>query len=198
MRNIATEPELSSLLARYDAAGGVLDYVFVELPCVGPPESYHRMAALAGIVEIDRRLEQWAAGHASEEFPIKMFFRLRWDEARLTGGPISLAEFWGNDDVSVKRIGDRAWSIPNVSGYKTAFYFPPYGLQGSEAEIAELFAGINRYVVGDAPEKAEVFSWSTDWSNHFDAGHEWWGAFLWTIRPAGSQRLVVVAASSTD
>ena len=85
-----------------------------------------------------------------------------------------------------------------MDGYKTAFFHPPYSLQGSASEKAELFAGINRYVLGSNPERAEIFSWSTEWSNYFDAGHEWWGAFYWTIRPARSQQIVVVAASSTD
>ena len=97
-----------------------------------------------------------------------------------------------------KPIGDRAWSIPNADGYKPAFFHPPYGLRGSAAEKAELFAGINKYVLGANPERAEIFSWSTDWSNYFEAGQEWWGAFYWTIRSAESQKMVVVGASSTD
>jgi hypothetical protein len=150
------------------------------------------------MAEIDHRLEQWAVQNRSAKYPIEMFFRLRWDEAKLTGEPVSLSAFWGTDDVEPKPIGDRAWSIPNIDGYKTAFFHPPYGLQGSPTEKAELFASINGYVLGADPERAEIFSWSTDWSNYFEAGQEWWGAFYWTIHPANLQRMVVVAASSTD
>jgi hypothetical protein len=198
MRSVAPEPELSSLLERYDAAGGVLDYVFFAAHDIGPPPTFHRAAALAGMVEIDRRLEQRANRTASEEYPIEMFYRVRWDEAKLTGEGISFSSFWGTDDVEPKPIGDRAWSIPIVDGYKTAFFHPPHGLRGSAAENAKLFADLNRYVLGTDPQGAEIFSWSTDWSNYFDAGHEWWGALYWTIRPAGSQRMVVVGASTTD
>jgi hypothetical protein len=183
---------------RYDAAGGVLDYVFLEPHDARSPHAWHRAAALAGMAEIDYRLKQWAIRHASEKYPIDKFFRVRWDEAKLTGGPVSFSTFWGTDDVEPKPVGDRAWAIPNVDGYKTAFFHPPYGLQGSAREKEELFAGINRYVLGADPERAEIFSWSTDWSNYFEAGHEWWGAFYWTIRPAGSQRIIVVGASATD
>lgn len=198
MRNEASEPELRSLLARFDAAGGVLDYVFLAQAGVGPPHACHRAAALAGMAEIDRRLEQWAVQNASAKYPIEMFFRVRWDEAKVAGEPVSFSTFWGTDDVEPKPIGDRAWSIPNKDGYKTAFFHPPYTLSGSASEKMELFVGINRYVLGADPERAEIFSWSTDWSNYFEAGHEWWGAFYWTIRPTGSQRIVVVGASSTD
>jgi hypothetical protein len=198
MRNIASDPELSALLAKYDASGGVLDYAFLNLRDEGPPEQTHRAAALAGIAEIDRRYEQWAAKHASKEYPIEEFFRLRWDESKLKGMQVTLEEFWGTDDVEPKPTGNHGWVIPNVDGYKTAFFHPPYSLRGLTDEHVELFARINRYVLGDNPAEAEIFSWSTDWTNYFDAGHEWWGAFLWTIRPAGSPHLVVVGASSTD
>jgi hypothetical protein len=198
MRNVASESTLSSLLATYDAAGGVLDYVFLGPQDAGSPHAAHRAAALAGMAEIDRRLEQRAMGHASKEYPIEMFFRLRWDVAKLTGESVSFSAFWGNDDVEPKPIGDRAWTIPKVDGYKTAFFHPPYGLRGSASDKEELFAGINSYIFGGDPERTEIFSWSTDWSNYFEAGHEWWGAFFWTIRQVDAQSFVVIGASSTD
>jgi hypothetical protein len=198
MQNEDSDPELLSLLQRFDAAGGVLDYVFLELQGVGPPFACHRAAALSGMAEIDCRLEQWAIQHASARFPIERFFRVRGDETNLTGEPVSFRTFWGADNVELKPIGDRAWSIPNVDGYKTAFFHPPHGLQGSPSEHTELFADINAYVLGADPEPAEIFSWSADWSNYFEAGHEWWGAYYWTVRPAGSTRIAVVGASSTD
>jgi hypothetical protein len=198
MRSEVSDPDLDALLAKFDAAGGVLDYVFLERPDAGSPHTCHRIAALAGMAEIDSRLVQLATRNASAEYPIEKFFRVRWDESKLTGQPVSFPTFWGTDDVEPKPIGDRAWSIPNVDGYKTAFFHPPYTLRGSASEKEELFAGINRCVLGADAERAEIFSWSTDWSNYFEAGHEWWGAFYWTIRPASSQRMVVVGASSTD
>lgn len=94
--------------------------------------------------------------------------------------------------------GGGAYTLPEVDGYKTAFFHPPYGLQAKAGEITDLFEAINRFVLGDVPEQAEIYAWSTDWSNYFDAGHEWWGAFYWTIRPFGKPYVVVVGASSTD
>jgi hypothetical protein len=93
---------------------------------------------------------------------------------------------------------DRNGAIPERDGYKSAFFFPPYLLRGSRREREELFAKINRYVLGSDPQRAEIFSWSTDWSSYFEAGHEWWGAHYWTIRPAGAAYIVVIGASSTD
>ncbi|MEA2599210.1 MAG: hypothetical protein QOF89_202 [Acidobacteriota bacterium] len=182
MREVAPEPELAALLAKYDANGGVMDYIFLEAETECPREQLHRSAALAGMAAIDRRIEHW----------------VRWDEAKLTGERVPFPVFWGTDDVEPKPLRDNAWSIPNVDGYKAAFFHPPHSLQASAKETAELFAGINRHVLGDVPELAEIFSWSTDWSNYFDEGHEWWGAFFWTIRAAGMGRFVVVGASASD
>jgi len=198
MRNEAPHPELSSLLSKFDAAGGVLDYVFLKRMEMATPQLFHRAAALAATAEIDRRLERWAIEKSSAKHPIQNFFRLHWDEATLTGKQISVSTFWGTDNVELKQTGPSSWSIPTVDGYKTAFFHPPYGLQGSASANAELFAAINRYVLGAELKDAEIFSWSTDWSNYFDAGNEWWGAFYWTIRPIDSEWIVAVGASSTD
>ena len=199
MQEILPEDEFAALLADHKTRGGVLEYIVLEPPAgEAPAERLHRAAALAGMAAIDRRLEQWAVRHASKRYPLETFFRVQWDEARLTGERVPFRTFWGTDDVEPKRFGANVRSIPNVDGYKTAFFHPPYGLQGSEQEKEALFSGINRHVLGKDRERAEIFSWSTDWSNYFEAGHEWWGAFYWTIRPTGSTRLVVVGASSTD
>ena len=88
--------------------------------------------------------------------------------------------------------------MPGVDGYKTAFFLPPTGFSGSYEENEELFAAINKHVLGPHPETAEIFSWSNDWSNYFDDGLEYWGAFMWSVRPAGSNYIAVIGASATD
>jgi hypothetical protein len=198
MNEVAPEPELAALLANYGRRGGVIDYIVLESTADGPVDRLHGLAALAGMAAIGRRWEQWAVEKSSPEFPAERFFRVRWDEAKLTGQPVTLSTFWGTDDVEPKDLGGRAWSIPTVDGYKTAFFHPPHHLGGPNEERAALFANINRRVLGTAPESAEIFSWSTDWSNYFDAGHEWWGAFFWTVRASDSSRFVAIGASSTD
>ena len=135
---------------------------------------------------------------ATPDFPVEKFFRVRWDESKLSGRRVGLATFWGTDDVEPKPLDGGASTVPNVDGYKTAFFHPPYSLRAKTDETVELFKGINRHVLGDDPERAEIFSWSTDWSNYFDGGREWWGAFYWTIRPANSSYIVVIGRSSTD
>jgi hypothetical protein len=79
---------------------------------------------------------------------------IEWDGTKLVGHAL---------DASV-------YAMP--TGYQQAFFDPPYTLRGSAKEQAELFTGINQYVFGSEPHRAEVFTWSTDWSSYFDAGHE--------------------------
>jgi hypothetical protein len=198
MREITAEVGVEPLLARFGAIGGVLDYVFLKAAGERPPEELHREAALRGMAIIDDRLAQWALSMATPAFPVEKFFRVRWDESKLSGRRVGLSTFWGTDDVEPKPLGPGAYTIPEKDGYKPAFFHPPHSLEGTSSEKAELFAAINRYVLGADPERAEIFCWSTSWSNYFDAGHEWWGAFYWTIRPDRAQHIVVVAASSTD
>lgn len=174
MVEVAPDEGLTALLESFDAIGGVLVYVALRAGAEAASPTSHRAAALAGIAEIGRHLG-WA--------------RLAWDESKLSGEPVSFTTFWGTDDVSRELM---------IDGYKTAFFFPPYRLHCSNAEAEELFDKINAIVLGSSPAACEIFSWSTDWSNYFDAGKEWWGAFYWTARPAGSDRLYVIGASSTD
>lgn len=175
----------------------MLDYVILDPPLGLAPYERHRAAAVAGIAEIDDRLANWARTRASARFPIASFFRLRWDETKLKGAMVLFQEFWGLDDVEPKPLGPNAWSTLPVSGYKSAFFNPPHGLS-SRVDTLRLFAQINEHIFGKNLADAEIFSWSTDWSNYFDAGHEWWGAFYWTVRPAGAHHMVVIAGSTTD
>jgi hypothetical protein len=183
MRILSSNPELSALLGTYDSVGGALDFVFFGPHTIS--DASHRLAALAGMAEIARRHET-------------RVYRIHWDEAKLAGNPVTFPEFWGSDDAEPKPLGELAESIPEVDGYKTAFFLPPHGLSGGSSENDALFVKLNRFVFGSNPERIEIFSWSTDWSNYFDAGHEWWGDFFWTIRQAESDQFVVIAASTTD
>lgn len=198
MQEVHPDSELALLLKRYSDVGGVLDFVLLESVEQSCAENRHRSAALAGIAAIDARLADWATNHASDDTPAEEFFRVHWDEAKLTGKHVSFSEFWGADDVTAKPIASNAWSFSIPSGYKTAFFLPPHALRGSFEETLKLFEAISHRVLGSRPEEAEVYSWSTDWSNYFDAGHEWWGSFLWTVQPTNSNRITVIGASSTD
>ena len=44
----------------------------------------------------------------------------------------------------------------------------------------------------------EVFGWTTDWSDYFDEGHEWWGSLCLTVYDQTLGRFVIIMAAATD
>jgi len=188
--------EINRLLSQFADAGGVLDYV--PIACEETPsEATHRAAAIAAMKRIDHGLATWATERATPSNPAEKFFRITMDTRKLTGQQISYHKFWGSDDVALRQMGPNSWSVPNVDGYKRAFFIPPYSLSGS-ADVWALFEEINFVLFGCEPEQCTVYSWSTDWSNYFDAGREWWGAFYWTVFSAETKLLTTIGASATD
>jgi hypothetical protein len=190
MREVPPSPELERLLADFGNRGGVLEFVFLQAQQELPASELHRAAALAGMAAIDRFYEEHARRYA---VPLDARFRITWDATRLVGEHVSFETFWGTDDEVI-----RSGVVPNVNGYKTAFFLPPYNMRGDEQEKQQLFAHINALTLGPDPSACEIFSWGTDWSNYFDAGKEWWGTFFWTLRQPGSDLFTVIGASSTD
>lgn len=91
-----------------------------------------------------------------------------------------------------------------IQGYADAFARPPYSLKeavtidGTPYTVGELFAAINSALLGGLTEATVYFRWPVDWSNYFDSGKEWWGAFLWTVSQPGSARIVTIVAESSD
>lgn len=86
----------------------------------------------------------------------------------------------------------------STRGYAEAFTDPPYGLQMTKAEKHAFFSDVTAVLFNNFDDDLEVMQWSTDWSSYFDAGHEWWGSFWWTIHNKTKNQLIIVAASTTD
>jgi hypothetical protein len=84
-----------------------------------------------------------------------------------------------------------------MKDYWYAFQETPYGLRSGRHDVAEIFEAINQETIGTI-EGAHIVAWSTDWSNYFDAGREWWGTFMWTVKPANHDWIVWIGASATD
>ncbi len=91
-------------------------------------------------------------------------------------------------------------------GYAYAVFDPPYSLYGFSARksqdrspkvIGTAFLHLCDALFGDL-ETLEIYSWPTDCSNYFDAGHEWWGSFFWTVYAPSKNWIVTIIATSTD
>ncbi len=102
----------------------------------------------------------------------------------------------------VRRDFPRGGKIP----YWYAFLEPPHGT-GPVLEDGKLvrkaygpedFELVNRALFPEGTDMLEVYDWTTDWSNYFDAGREWWGTMCYSIYDQKMERYSVIVASSTD
>lgn len=78
--------------------------------------------------------------------------------------------------------------------YWYAFLEPPHGTKYGPEDLRR----INAVLFPDGAEGLEAYEWTTDWSDIFDDGHEWWGASCWSVYDSHRNRFVVLLASATD
>ena len=67
-----------------------------------------------------------------------------------------------------------------------------------EAAASADFDRLNAALFPEGTEGLEVYEWTTDWSEYFDEGREWWGTLCLTVYDKGMDRFVVILASATD
>ena len=109
-------------------------------------------------------------------------FVWRFDAERAQGRPVS-------SDAPFLRL-------PRDGGcnLRKAVLDPPHGSHYDTSDFDALCAAL--FPKGRA--RLEVFEWSTDWSDWFDDGHEWWGAMCCTVYDRSTDRYAVLLASATD
>ncbi len=78
--------------------------------------------------------------------------------------------------------------------YWQAFLMPP----GGRRYTADDFREVNAALFPKGQDELEVFTWTTDWSDYFDEGREWWGTLCLTVYDKTLDRFVVIMASATD
>ncbi len=81
---------------------------------------------------------------------------------------------------------------------KSAEQEPAYHAAFHEALRAYVEGVVGISLLGLDAVQPVVHRWSTEWTNYFDAGREWWGTFCWTIQRPADRVIVVLLASSTD
>ena len=105
-----------------------------------------------------------------------------WDVSKARGKPIEAASLFSS-------------AYPkNGLNYRKAFLYPPHENSYSGAD----FARVNAALFPEGTEHLEAYEWTTDWSDYFDEGHEWWGALCLTVYDRRMDRFAVLLASATD
>ena len=78
--------------------------------------------------------------------------------------------------------------------YWYAFLEPPH----TSGYRPEDFNRVNSILFPEGTGGLEVYEWTTDWSDYFDDGHEWWGTACWSVFDKRMNRYIVIMASTTD
>ena len=93
------------------------------------------------------------------------------------------AEWKPNDD-----------NIGTTVPYWYAVLEPVYGRRNKPED----FKKVNEVLFPKGTDALDICEWTTDWSDYFDAGHEWYGACCWSIYDKTMNRYVVMLVSATD
>ncbi len=100
--------------------------------------------------------------------------------------------------AQAKPIGSDALFAPaddqRAVNYHGAFRYPPHSRRLSDRD----FELVNAALFPNGTDDLEAYEWTTDWSDYFDDGHEWWGALCLTVYDKTLDRFVVMMASATD
>lgn len=155
----------------------VVDHFLFETPLgASKEEDVHFQLVRQGFEELFKRNEEYFANLKRQivEDPDSFSFQIDWQKL----GP--------NDRFVVQYDLEKAKNEVIESGqflseYVYALTDPPYSLQcGGDEEKRAVGVRAPKTLLGDV-NKFSIRKWSNDWSNYFDAGNEWWGAFLWTL-----------------
>ena len=94
---------------------------------------------------------------------------------------------------------DAAW-VPNDENFGTtvpywyALMEPIHGRRNKPED----FKKVNEVLFPNGTDALDVYEWTTDWSDFFDAGHEWYGACCWSVYDKALSRYAVILVSATD
>ncbi|MBP3866844.1 MAG: hypothetical protein J6D25_03425 [Eggerthellaceae bacterium] len=164
----------------------------------------HREAVLfAMLKEIERYLEdqrtseeKWAGRVRDDFFPWSLDFAKaqahRIDAEEFLFVPTIVRTIKGGSVIYDRKDPDvdAGEQIP----YWYAFLEPPQWFDATPDD----FRRVNEVLFPEGADAIEVYEWTTDWSNYFDAGHEWWGAACWSAYDRHLNRFAVLFASATD
>ena len=78
--------------------------------------------------------------------------------------------------------------------YWYALMEPVYGRRNKPED----FRKVNEALFPNGTDTLDIYNWTTDWSDFFDDGHEWYGACCWSVYDKTLCRYVVMLVSATD
>ena len=226
--NIIEIPKFIEKYKAYERAGGMIDFRIFQLDTEQDDTPYQKHLAVAQQTlisvaeEVNTRLDRIAA---KSKINRKKLFTMDYDFSVLkdSGKEISVQDFmgWQYEEISGrvilkggklynqyfyyddKEVPEKAVTMTEEDlkkeAFAYAFFQPRYSFmyRHSNFEKGNFFLDFCRLLFTDISQ-IEVYKWSTDSSNYFDEGKEWWGSFFWTVYNPYQDWYIGIIASTTD
>ena len=201
MRELINDP-FYKLIEKYDRC--IIDYCLIEDDTAYQGYRSHKDVILFAMLKVTERYgdaqsieETGACGEIPEE-------QLSWktDIEKAHGHQNNPAELLHVPKIlRTDHIGQKFYDcdIPNpLKGeqipYWYAFWEPPHTSRYGPDD----FRKVNSVLFPEGTDELEVYEWTTDWSEYFDDGHEWWGTACWSVYDKRMNRYIVIMAEATD
>ena len=201
MRELTSDP-FYELIGKYDRC--IIDYCLIEDDTPHQGKRSHRDAVLFAMLKvieryIDTQLKEEVAycGEARDEpFPWCL------DMGRAQAHQIDSAELLQvpkvlREDRAGLRVYDCGFPDP-LKGEQIPYWYAFWETPHASGYGPDDFRKVNSVLFPEGTDELEVYEWTTDWSNYFDAGHEWWGTACWSVYDGRMGRYVVIMAETTD
>ena len=210
MREIR-EDAFYDLIDRYDpdsrehAVGEVVYYLLRDdSPYSGQESHREALRSVFGILEEESAEDR---NRARELFGDDVADRMVppvYDTCKAQASPLTAGEFFYCPNIirtdyygNVRYDAD--WE-PNDENFGTtvpywyALMEPVHGRRNRPED----FRKVNEALFPKGTDGLEIFEWTTDWSDYFDDGHEWYGSCCWTVYDRSMGRYAVMLVSATD
>ena len=201
MRELINDP-FYDLIEKYDRC--IIDYCLIEDDI--PDQGYrsHKDAVLFAMLKyieryIDEQLRSEVAyGRRVQDEPFLWNLDMgkakahRIDPDTLFHVPVIL-----KTDRIGQRFYDCPWPDP-LKGDQIPYWYAFWETPHTSGYGPDEFRYVNSVLFPEGTDDLEIYEWTTDWSNYFEAGHEWWGTACWSVYDKYMNRFVVIMASVTD
>ena len=92
---------------------------------------------------------------------------------------------------------DSEWQ-PENNGTAVPYWYALMEPVHGRRNKPEDFIKVNEVLFPNGTDALDIYEWTTDWSDFFDAGHEWYGACCWSVYDKTRDRYTVMLVSATD
>lgn len=201
MRELVNDPFYAMIEKDYNRC--VIDYCLMEDDAPDYGKSSHKAAVLFAMTKvIERYLEERSEssirlgkeiGMFEFNFDIAKAEAVQIDPSLLLRVPVILPK---KHHYDVQQY-DCPWPDPD-KGDQIPYWYAFLETPHTTGYAPEDFRKVNEVLFPEGPESLEVYEWTTDWSNYFDDGREWWGTACWSAYDRHLNRYVVIMASATD